>query len=304
MGSTHEGPAARPRGRASARSPRPARGHLTHQPVRQPDHGVADAHQYVDPRLVATEAGAVPVLADRPRSRPTRCRHRPRAHAAASGSGDRLAGPTPGDHRVGGREAADPPGQPLAGQRVRPHRVRGQWTRPALLPDAAPDGRDPPGQLHGLPRGGRGAQLRRDHRRRGVGRRLLLAREPRAQTGPTRLAHRLRRLPPDAGPRAEGGVPDRRLQRRNDRAHRPLPVDSGPRHFRRRGAGHRARRLRAGPADHPGLDLATLRLLRLHHRLHPALVRRAALTTPPTRVQRWTRRSASSPSGAAGSAAP
>ena len=111
MGSTHEGPAARPRGRASARSPRPARGHLTHQPVRQPDHGVADAHQYVDPRLVATEAGAVPVVADRPRSRPTRRRHRPRARAAASGSGDRLAGPAPGDRRAGGRGRADPPGQ-------------------------------------------------------------------------------------------------------------------------------------------------------------------------------------------------
>ena len=66
------------------------------------------------------------------------------------------------------------------------------------------------------------------------------------------------------------GVPDRRLQRRDDRAHRPLPPGARPRHLRRRPRRHRARHLRPRTAADPRLDPPALRLRRLHHRLRPA----------------------------------
>ena len=66
-------------------------------------------------------------------------------------------------------------------------------------------------------------------RRRGLGARLLPAREPGAEDRAVRLAHRLRRLPADAGGRRARGVPDRRLQRRDDRARRALPARARPR---------------------------------------------------------------------------
>ena len=47
---------------------------------------------------------------------------------------------------------------------------------------------------------------------------------PELKRGDHRVADRLRRLPPDAGRRRARGVPDRRLRRRDDRAHRPLPA--------------------------------------------------------------------------------
>ena len=76
-------------------------------------------------------------------------------------------------------------------------------------------------------------------RRRGLGDRLLPAREPGAQAGALRLAHRFRRLAPDAGRRRAGGLPDRRLQRRDDRADRALPPGPRPGPLRRRPRGRR-----------------------------------------------------------------
>jgi pimeloyl-ACP methyl ester carboxylesterase len=57
------------------------------------------------------------------------------------------------------------PGQPPPGQRVRAHRGRVRRARPALLPGDPPDGRDPAGQLHGLPGPGPRGGLRPVDRR-------------------------------------------------------------------------------------------------------------------------------------------
>ena len=87
----------------------------------------------------------------------------------------------------------DPPGQRAAGQRVAPHRRRVARARAQRLPGLAADGRDPAGQLHGLPRRRARRALRPLDRRRGLGARLLPAREPRAQDRALRLPDRLRR---------------------------------------------------------------------------------------------------------------
>ena len=102
----------------------------------------------------------------------------------------------------GGR--AHPPRQRPSGQRVAPHRVGVRRARPALLPGAAPHGRDPRRQLHALPRRRARRALRPVDRRRGLGARLLPAREPAREARPVRLADRLRRLPADGRTEASG----------------------------------------------------------------------------------------------------
>ena len=79
------------------------------------------------------------------------------------------------------------PGERRSRERVRPHRERVGRARPALLPGDPADGRDPARELHGLPRPRPRRALRPLDRRRGLGARLLPAREPRAE------ARRLRR---------------------------------------------------------------------------------------------------------------
>ncbi len=203
------------------------------------------------------QAGAVHLLADRPRPRPAGRGDRRRAAQAAPRPADRLARPAPGHRRAGGPRRAGPPGQRVPGQRVGPHRVGIGRARPARFPGDPPHGRDPAGQLHGLPRRGARGGLRPVDRRRGLGARLLPAREPGAEARRLRLAHRLRRLAADARRRRTRGVPDRRLQRRDDRAHRPLPPGARPRHLRRRPRRHRPGRLRPGPAADPRLDASS-----------------------------------------------
>ena len=189
----------------------------------------------VGARQSAPQAGAVHLVADRPRPRPARRGDRRRAAQAAPRSRDRLARPAPGHHGAGGARRAHPPGQRLAGQRVRrtsspsrpsttctPSRRSAGWTRsssPTSWCSTTWSARRP---------------LRPVDRRRGLGPRLLPAREPRAEAGRLRLDDRLRRLAADARRRRAGGVPDRRLQRRDDRAHRPLPAGARPRDLRRR----------------------------------------------------------------------
>ena len=76
-------------------------------------------------------------------------------------------------------------------------------------------------------------------------------------------------LPMPDGGQPRGG-PDRRLQRRDDRAHRPLSAGPGQGDLRRRARRHRPRPFRPRPARYPGLDRGPLRLLRrLHHRIRP-----------------------------------
>jgi AcrR family transcriptional regulator len=74
------------------------------------------------------------------------------------------------------------------------------------------------------------------------------ARELRAEAGGLCVADRLRRLAAHARRRRARSVPDRRLQRRDDRAHRPLPQGSRPGGVRRQPRRHRCRRVRAQAA--------------------------------------------------------
>ena len=85
-------------------------------------------------------------------------------------------------------------------------------------------------------------------RRRGVGARLLPAREPRAQDRRLRVPDRLRRLAADGRGRRRRGAADRRLQRRDDRAGRALPARARPRAVRRQPRGRRAPLVRPRPA--------------------------------------------------------
>jgi len=92
---------------------------------------------------------------------------------------------------------------------------------------------------------------------------------PEPETGRLRLDDRLRRLAADARGRRARGHADRRLQRADDRAYRPLRADPGPVDLRRRAGRHRAGRVRSRVAIDQGLDAAALRLRRLHHRHRP-----------------------------------
>ena len=62
----------------------------------------------------------------------------------------------------------------------------------------------------------------------------FLHENPELKTAAVLLAHRLRRLAADARRRRARGVADRRLQRRDDRAHRPIPAHPRPGDLRRR----------------------------------------------------------------------
>ena len=73
-------------------------------------------------RPVATQAGAVHLLADRARARPARCRDRDRAAPAASRPRDRLARAEPRDAGARGARRANPSGQRSPRQRVGTHR--------------------------------------------------------------------------------------------------------------------------------------------------------------------------------------
>ena len=94
-------------------------------------------------------------------------------------------------------------------------------------------------------------------RRRGLGGRLLPAREPGAQDRAVRLADRLRRRAADARGRRARGVPRRRLQRADGRARRAPPAPARPLDLHRRPRRHRGRAARPGPAGDPRLDAAS-----------------------------------------------
>ena len=132
-------------------------------------------------RQVPPQARALHLLADRARPRAARRRDRRRAAQAPSRPRDRLAGPAPGHGGARGARRADPSGERVPGQRVAPHRERVGRARPALLPGDPADGRDPARQLHGLPRPRPRGAVRPLDRRRGLGARLLPAREPGAE---------------------------------------------------------------------------------------------------------------------------
>jgi pimeloyl-ACP methyl ester carboxylesterase len=85
--------------------------------------------------------------------------------------------------------------------------------------------------------------------------------------GRVRVADRLHRLAADVRWRRARAVPDRRLQRGDDRADRTLPARARPRRVRRRPRRHRPTAVRARAAGDSGLDRAALQLRRLRHRV-------------------------------------
>ena len=109
----------------------------------------------------------------------------------------------------------------------------------------------------------------------------FLHENPELKSHRLRLDDRLRRLAADALGRRARGVPDGRLQRRDDRARRALPAPARPGDLRRRSRRHRARRLRSGAAVDPRLDRAPFRVQRLRHRLRSGAAHRASRGAAP-----------------------
>ena len=105
-----------------------------------------------------------------------------------------------------------------------------------------------------------------------MGDRLLPPREPGSQAGRyVWLTDFVGWLPMPDGEEREAFY--RRLQRRDDRAHRALPARTGPRAVRRQSGRRRTRQLRARTSLDPGLDRGPFRVPRLRERLRPARVR-------------------------------
>ena len=268
--------------RACAACPRPGEG----QPAPARFRLARAAGRPLGARPVTPQAGPVHLVADRARPRPARRRDRRRAPGAAPRARDRLARSASGHRGARGPRRAHPPGECRPGERIAPHRVGVGGARPPLLPGLAADGRDPVRELHGLPRPRSRLPVRPLDRRRGLGARLLPARESGAEVGCLRLAHGLRRLAADAGRRRARGAADGGLQRGDDRAHRALSPAARPGDLRRRRRGRRPRRIRPRAAADPRLDGAALRVRRLRDRVRPRGVRRPRAAPRRARVRR------------------
>ena len=126
---------------------------------------------------------------------------------------------------------------------------------------------------------------------------------PEQKRTPVRLADRLRRLAADARRRRPRGVPDRRLQRGDDRAHRALPARARSGRLRRQPRGHRARAVRVPPARDPRVDRGALLASRATSRASIPPSSPTAQRSGPSSATARTSRSASSPSAARASAA-
>ena len=114
------------------------------------------------------------------RARAARCRDRGRAAQApiSTSTGSRQH---PVIAALEARGERIHPASAKSRERVDAHRERVGRARPPLLPGHPPDGRDPARELHGLPRPRPRGAVRPLDRRRGVGVRLLPAREPGAE---------------------------------------------------------------------------------------------------------------------------
>ena len=211
---------------------------------------------------------------DRPRPHPAGPRHR----ASAAGDPPRRHRGFPGRCSLrpgrGGLGRAPAPRQSAAPRRERAHRGVGPRPRAARAERAVGHGRDHGGQLHDV-RGRRGTRgLRPLGGRRGLGPRLLSAREPGAEAGAVRVSDRLHRRPAHAGRQGVGGVPARLGQeRREHRSPAPAPRRARPVHHGRRRGGRPRPRVRARPAEHAAVGARALPLLRIHVSLRPRHVR-------------------------------
>ena len=171
-----------------------------------------------------------------------------------------------------GQRRAHPSGLGHAGERVRPHRGRVRRARPALLPGMAETwtrsfvanfmvfhdvvGEEEP---YDLWIGDEAWEL--DY--------YLHENPEQKRAAYVWLTDFVGWLPmPDGGERE--AVPRGRLQRRDDRAYRPLPADPRPGHLRGGAGRHRARPFGPGLPGHPRVDRGALRLhRRLRHRIRP-----------------------------------
>ena len=240
--------------------------------------------------------GAVPVVADRTRPRPAGPRDRERAARARPELRDRLARAAPGH-----------PGARAAGERSTRRRRGCATSRPtsSTRPASTTCTRSRPSagwtrswcttswsSTRSWP-----TALRPGDRRRGVGRRLLPAREPRAQAVRVRVDDGLRRLAADARRRRARGRADGGLQRGDDRAAAPGS----------RGCGTASvfvgdpddivdRRFGPGLPEHPRLDRRELRLRRVRHRFDPVAVEGDPTRCGRARLRPRTSSSAWSPS--------
>ena len=184
-------------------------------------------HDDLDQGGAPTAARALPVLADRSGTRPAGPGHRPAARGRLHPD---LQIDWLTQHPVtrvleDAGERVHPASAWLASESAHIEAESGR-ARPPRLPGDPGDGRDPGQQLHGLQRRRGGDAVRPGDRRRVVGRRLLPAREPRAEALLLRVADRLRRLAADARPRRARGPADRRLQRRDAGAASPVSAGS------------------------------------------------------------------------------
>ena len=180
-------------------------------------------------RQVPPQARALHLLADRARPRAARRRDRRRAAQAPSRPRDRLARPAPGHRGARGARRAHPSGQRASwptsrttSRASRPSttctasRRSGGWTR-SCSPTSWSSTTSSASEQYDLWIGDEAWEL--DY---------YLHENPEQKRTPLRLADRLRRLAADARRRRPRGVPDRRLQRGDDRAHRPLPARARP----------------------------------------------------------------------------
>ncbi len=292
-GAGHGPPAARP-GAGQPRDPRVRRALR----ARRRDAG---ARTWAPGRTPAA-AGALPVLADRPRATPAATSRWPTSCARCTPTSRSTGSPrtrSPGCSPPHGERVH--PASRAPGQRVRARRARVGRARPARVPGASAGWtRSWSTTSWSSTSVDRGRALRPRHRRRGLGRRLLPAREPGAQAVAVRLVHRLRRLAADARRRRGGGRADRRPQRRDDRAPGALPRGCATaRSSSATPTTSCPTRFGPGLPGDPRVDRAELRLRRLRHRLRP----RGATTSPscargsataPTSTSAW------SPSGGSG----
>ncbi len=212
------------------------------------------------------EAGAVPVVADRARSRPPRRRDRRRAAQAASRPGGRLAGPAPGDGSArAGAERVHPASRWLSNESAHVESEAGEHDLHAFQAIRRMD-EILVAQLHGLRRG-RGAE----HYDLVVGDEAwdvdyFLHENPELEAVRVRVDDRLRRLAADAG-------------RRDAEVALTADYNAEMIEQRARFARVRDRSVFVGNADdvvddtfgpglpeHPVVDRGELRLRRLRHR--------------------------------------
>src|SRR6202158_1392588 len=234
--------------------------------------------------IPATTQRTVPAAAPSPAAPSPAPPRRPRDSPPAAGAGSRRHRRLPRRRsrrpRGPARGGAPAPGDAAAPERDQALRGLGRRSRAARVQRAVGHGRDHDRQLHDPRRRGGARAVRSLDRRRGMGPRLLPARESRPQAGALRLPHRLHRPAPDAGrpdvDRVHPLLGEERGERRSPApaSRRARPLDPG----RRRGGRARSR-VRPRSPEHAAVGAGALPLLRLHLPLRspgPARPRRRA----------------------------